>query len=181
MSESFRVRQMSWHFSAGEGENGLAGAAAGAGVGLVGQRDRVRREDHVVEPKQFVVWVDRLPLEDVEGRTRDPPLAQRFGQREPVDDRAARDVQEEGRRLQPREPAGVEEPAGLVGERAEADDEVRLLERARQQAALRFLAEQVFRTPSWLAPDDVLSRIGPPVGQTSLVDRQAAVVGAPHV
>ena len=52
----------------------------------------------------------------------------------------------------------------------------RPVERARQQAALRFLADQVFRTPSWLAPDDVLSRIGPPVGQTSLVDRQAAIV-----
>ena len=52
----------------------------------------------------------------------------------------------------------------------------RPVERARQQAALRFLGEQVFRTPSWLAPDDVLSRIGPPVGQTSLVDRQAAIV-----
>ena len=52
----------------------------------------------------------------------------------------------------------------------------RPVERARQQGALRFLADQVFRTPSWLAPDDVLSRIGPPVGQTSLVDRQAAIV-----
>jgi hypothetical protein len=52
----------------------------------------------------------------------------------------------------------------------------RPVERARQQAALRFLAEQVIRTPTWLAPDDVLSRIGPPVGQTSLVDRQAAIV-----
>ena len=52
----------------------------------------------------------------------------------------------------------------------------RPVERPRQQAALRFLGDQVFRTPSWLAPDDILSRIGPPVGQTSLVDRQAAIV-----
>ncbi len=50
------------------------------------------------------------------------------------------------------------------------------VDRARQQAALRFLGEQAFRTPSWLAPDDILARIGPPAGQTSLVDRQAAVV-----
>ncbi len=50
------------------------------------------------------------------------------------------------------------------------------VDRARQQAALRFLGEQAFRTPSWLAPDAILARIGPPAGQTSLVDRQAAVV-----
>ncbi|HJR67338.1 MAG TPA: zinc-dependent metalloprotease [Gemmatimonadaceae bacterium] len=50
------------------------------------------------------------------------------------------------------------------------------VDRERQQAALRFLGEQAFRTPSWLAPDDILARIGPPAGQTSLVDRQAAVV-----
>ncbi len=48
--------------------------------------------------------------------------------------------------------------------------------RERQQVALRFLGEQAFRTPSWLAPDEILSRIGPPAGQTSLVDRQATVV-----
>jgi len=52
----------------------------------------------------------------------------------------------------------------------------RAVGRDRQQAALRFLGEQAFRTPSWLAPDDILSRIGPAAGQTSLVDRQAAVV-----
>jgi len=50
------------------------------------------------------------------------------------------------------------------------------VERARQQAALRFLGEQAFRTPAWLAPDEILSRIGPAAGQTSLVDRQAAIV-----
>ena len=52
----------------------------------------------------------------------------------------------------------------------------RAVARDRQQAALRFLGDQAFRTPSWLAPDDILSRIGPAAGQTSLVDRQAAVV-----
>lgn len=52
----------------------------------------------------------------------------------------------------------------------------RTVERARQQAAVRFLGDQVFRTPSWLAPDEILSRIGPAAGQTSLADRQAAIV-----
>jgi hypothetical protein len=52
----------------------------------------------------------------------------------------------------------------------------RTVERARQQGAVRFLGDQVFRTPSWLAPDEILSRIGPAAGQTSLVDRQAAIV-----
>jgi hypothetical protein len=48
--------------------------------------------------------------------------------------------------------------------------------RTRQQAALRFLGEQAFRTPTWLAPAAVLSRIGPPAGQTSLVNQQGGVV-----
>jgi hypothetical protein len=52
----------------------------------------------------------------------------------------------------------------------------RPVERERQQAAVRFLGEHVFRTPDWLARDDILARIGPPAGQTSLADRQAAVV-----
>jgi hypothetical protein len=52
----------------------------------------------------------------------------------------------------------------------------RPVERERQQAAVRFLGEQVFETPDWLAPDDILARIGPPAGQTSLADRQAAIV-----
>ncbi|MDQ4079579.1 MAG: zinc-dependent metalloprotease, partial [Gemmatimonadota bacterium] len=52
----------------------------------------------------------------------------------------------------------------------------RPVERERQQAAVRFLGEHVFRTPEWLAPDDILARVGPPVGQTSLADRQAAIV-----
>jgi hypothetical protein len=49
-------------------------------------------------------------------------------------------------------------------------------ERARQQAAVRFLGEHVFQTPSWLAPEDILARIGPPAGATSLVDRQVSIV-----
>ena len=48
---------------------------------------------------------------------------------------------------------------------------------ARQRAALRFLAEQAFETPSWLVPADVISRIGPVAsGMGALATRQAAVV-----
>jgi hypothetical protein len=47
---------------------------------------------------------------------------------------------------------------------------------ARQRAALRFLNEHAFRTPTWLAPAAILTRIGPPAGQTSLVANQAGVV-----
>jgi hypothetical protein len=48
--------------------------------------------------------------------------------------------------------------------------------KARQKAALRFLETNVFRTPDWLAPDDILSRIGPPAAATSLEARQANVM-----
>ena len=48
--------------------------------------------------------------------------------------------------------------------------------RERQRAALRFLSEQAFRTPAWMAPDDILARIGPPTGATSLVARQTSVM-----
>ena len=44
--------------------------------------------------------------------------------------------------------------------------------RARQEAALRFLEEHVVRTPSWLAPSELVSRIGP----APLAARQAAVL-----
>jgi uncharacterized protein DUF4953/uncharacterized protein DUF5117/uncharacterized protein DUF5118 len=50
----------------------------------------------------------------------------------------------------------------------------RVVPKARQRAALAFLSENVFRTPSWLAPNDILSRIGPPA--QSLATRQAAVL-----
>src|SRR5688500_19929109 len=48
----------------------------------------------------------------------------------------------------------------------------RVVPKARQKAALEFLAEQVFRAPDWLAPDDITSRLGP----TPIVTRQANVV-----
>jgi hypothetical protein len=48
--------------------------------------------------------------------------------------------------------------------------------KARQKAALAFLTENVFTTPSWLEPESVLSRVGP-VAQ-SLAARQSNVVTA---
>ncbi|MCC6244175.1 MAG: zinc-dependent metalloprotease, partial [Gemmatimonadaceae bacterium] len=49
----------------------------------------------------------------------------------------------------------------------------RVIPRARQKEALAFLAEQVFATPSWLAPPEITSRIGP----TNLIaQRQAGIV-----
>src|ERR671919_2424408 len=108
MLECLRVGEMSRDIAAREGENGLAGAAAAAGEGLFGQRDGVRRENHVVELEQWVVRVDRLLLEDVEGRAGDPPVPERLGQRQLVNDRPARDVDEEGRRLHQSESARVE-------------------------------------------------------------------------
>jgi hypothetical protein len=48
--------------------------------------------------------------------------------------------------------------------------------RARQEGALRFLAEQAFRTPSWLAPSDVLTRLGPQPAARSVVGVQSNVV-----
>jgi hypothetical protein len=48
--------------------------------------------------------------------------------------------------------------------------------KARQKAALEFLSEQALKTPGWLTPEDITSRVGPPAGATSLVNRQAAVL-----
>ncbi|MGH7520339.1 MAG: zinc-dependent metalloprotease [Gemmatimonadales bacterium] len=47
---------------------------------------------------------------------------------------------------------------------------------ARQRAALQFLRDNAFRTPAWLAPPAILSRLGPPTGQTSVLDDQTGVV-----
>jgi hypothetical protein len=48
--------------------------------------------------------------------------------------------------------------------------------KAKQKAALQFLSDNVIRTPDWLAPDDILSRIGPPTGAGSLATRQGNIV-----
>ena len=50
--------------------------------------------------------------------------------------------------------------------------------RARQREALAFLEANVMRTPEWLAPEGVLSRIGPPAGSTSLSNHQASIVAS---
>jgi hypothetical protein len=54
----------------------------------------------------------------------------------------------------------------------------RAVPKAQQKAALGFLTENVLKSPDWLAPADVMSRLGPPMGATSLVTRQANVVTA---
>jgi len=48
--------------------------------------------------------------------------------------------------------------------------------KVKQKAALQFLTENAIRTPEWLAPEDILSRIGPPSGGGAIVNRQANVV-----
>ncbi|MGQ0643698.1 MAG: zinc-dependent metalloprotease [Gemmatimonadaceae bacterium] len=48
--------------------------------------------------------------------------------------------------------------------------------KARQKAALQFLSENVFRTPAWLTPPEILARLGPPLGPTSISNRQAGVL-----
>lgn len=50
--------------------------------------------------------------------------------------------------------------------------------KARQREALAFLSEHALRTPGWLAPQDILSRIGPQAGGGSLAARQGNVVAA---
>ena len=45
-----------------------------------------------------------------------------------------------------------------------------------QKAALTFIAANVFASPDWLAPADILSRLGPGTGGASLVTRQANMI-----
>ncbi|MEW5916894.1 MAG: zinc-dependent metalloprotease [Gemmatimonadota bacterium] len=52
----------------------------------------------------------------------------------------------------------------------------RVVPKVRQKAALQFLSEQVFDTPEWLAPGNVLTRLGPSVGPMSISNRQANVL-----
>ena len=54
----------------------------------------------------------------------------------------------------------------------------RVVPKARQKAALAFLTENVMNSPDWLTPPGIMSRLGPPTGGTSLVNRQAAVITA---
>lgn len=50
--------------------------------------------------------------------------------------------------------------------------------RAKQKAALDFLTEHVFKSPDWLAPASVTTRLGPPTAASNLVNRQANVITA---
>lgn len=52
----------------------------------------------------------------------------------------------------------------------------RVVPKERQRAALQFLSENVFRTPEWLAPEPVLTRLGFSVGPMSISNRQAGVL-----
>jgi hypothetical protein len=49
---------------------------------------------------------------------------------------------------------------------------------ARQRAALRFLQANVFDTPSWLLPSEILSRTGVNNASAGLQTRQSTVVTA---
>ena len=51
----------------------------------------------------------------------------------------------------------------------------RMVPKAQQKAALAFLGEQIFTTPEWLQPQDIISRIGP---STVLAARQAGTVSS---
>jgi hypothetical protein len=54
----------------------------------------------------------------------------------------------------------------------------RVVPKATQKAALEFLTENVIKTPEWLVPENVVTRLGPPPGTLSLSARQANVVNA---
>jgi hypothetical protein len=54
----------------------------------------------------------------------------------------------------------------------------RAVPKAQQKAALDFLTENVLKSPGWLTPADIMSRLGPPTGGTSLLTRQANVITA---
>ena len=52
----------------------------------------------------------------------------------------------------------------------------RVVPKERQKTALQFLSDNVFRTPEWLTPEPILARLGPPLGPTSVSNRQAGVL-----
>jgi len=54
----------------------------------------------------------------------------------------------------------------------------RVVPKAKQKAALDFLTENVLKSPDWLAPSGIMSRLGPPSGGTSLTGRQSNVITA---
>src|SRR5262249_5397352 len=90
----------------------------------------VRGEDDVVQGRQRVSWRERLRREDIESRSGDPTLAERFEQSILVHDSAARDVDEVRARLHLGEEGAVHQMPRLVGQRDVADHHVRLAEKA---------------------------------------------------
>ena len=50
--------------------------------------------------------------------------------------------------------------------------------RGQQKAALDFLSANVLNSPDWLAPVDIMSRLGPGTGGASIITRQANTVNA---
>jgi len=52
----------------------------------------------------------------------------------------------------------------------------RVVPREKQKAALDFLSEHVMKSPAWLTPEPVVSRLGPLPAATSLATRQANVI-----
>ncbi len=51
-----------------------------------------------------------------------------------------------------------------------------IVPKARQKAAVQFLSDNAFTTPEWLTPNEILARLGPPLGPTSISNRQAGVL-----
>src|SRR5919109_1721537 len=92
MLERFGIHDVAGDAAGRDRQHALARAAAALQERLVRDANRVRREDDVVEREQRVVAGERLLLEHVERRSRQPPLAQGRRQRPLVDDRPARDV-----------------------------------------------------------------------------------------
>ena len=82
--------------------------------------------DDVRQLEQRVVGRQRLGVDDVEPGASEPARSKRLDEGGLVDDRAARDVHQEGARPHRREAARIEEPARLVGQGAGDDDDVRL-------------------------------------------------------
>ena len=111
--------------------------------------------------EQRVVGGQRLGVGDVErGARRSVPSLQRRGERALVDDRAARGVDEDRGRLHQPQRFGVDQVAGLLGQRAVDRDEVRALQQLEDVGAsvLRLLLR---RRPS-------SSSAGRPANSTSI-------------
>ena len=118
------VGELGGDATGGRGQKRRAGGLDAAADELVRVAERVRRPDDVGELEQRLALGQRLRVEDVEPRAGDASLAQRLDERVLVDDRAARNVDEEGGRLHQPQPARVEQTARLVRQRAGDDDDV---------------------------------------------------------